>query len=166
MRLPILSSGTSPNGARWATSFADLCLVLLALLLLLQAHRGDPALLGASIRSAFGAPSMPSLDEQAAPLFQPGEAVLLDDARAHFTALGREAASGHYLVHVESVGTDGHAQRFDAWELAAARTASIARAIQSGGLEAGRIDLSIDGTGPVAAGRGQHVRVTMVAHKG
>jgi flagellar motor protein MotB len=164
MRLPALSSG-SPNGARWAMSFADLCLVMLAFLLLLQAHRGDPAVLGASIRSAFGAPSMPSLDEQAAPLFQPGEALLLDDARAHFTALGREAAARRYLVHVESIGTDGHAQRFDAWELSAARAAAIARAIQSGGLDAGRIDLSIDGTGPAAATRGQHVRVTMVAHK-
>ncbi len=165
MTFPALSSG-SPNSARWALSFADLCLVLLAFLLLLQAHRGDPAVLGASIRSAFGAPSMPSLEEQVAPLFQPGEAVLLTNARVHFTALGREAANGRYLVHVESIGTDGHAQRFDAWELAAARAAAIARAIQSGGLDAARIDLSIDGTGPAANGRGQHVRVTMVAHKG
>jgi hypothetical protein len=143
-------------------SFADLCMVLLGFLLLLQAHRGDSAALGQGLRAAFGGPSPRMFDEVAAPLFEPGEAVLLDAARSRFADVGRRAAGGQGVVHVESVGTDADARRFDAWELAAARTASIARAIQSGGLEARRIDVSIGGTGPVA-GKGQHVRVTLSA---
>ncbi len=164
MRLPAFSTG-SPGRLRWALSFADLCLVLLGFLLLLQAHRGDPAALGAGLRSAFGAPPPQFLDEAAAPLFESGEAVLLDDAKRRFVEIGREAAGRRSLVQVESIGTDADAHRFDAWELAAARTAAIARAIQSGGLEADHIDLSVDGTGPVADARGQHVRVTVVAKK-
>ncbi len=165
MRLPPFSTG-SPGQQRWALSFADLCLVLLGFLLLLQVHRGDPAAVGAGLRAAFGAPPPHFLDEAAAPLFEPGEAVLLDGAKGRFVEIGREAAGHGLLVHVESVGTDADAHRFDAWELAAARTAAIARAIQSGGLEVGFIDLSVDGTGPAAGARGQHLRVTMVAKKG
>lgn len=159
MRLPPFSTASGGN-ARWALSFADLCLVLLGFLLLLQAHKGDPAALGAGMRAAFGSTAPRSLDEAAAPLFDPGEAVLHADARAHFIALGREAAGQGGIVHIESVGTDDGARRFDAWELAAARAASIARAVQQGGLDAARIDLSIEGTGPASAGKGQYVRVT------
>lgn len=165
MRLPAFSTG-SPERQRWALSFADLCLVLLGFLLLLQAHRGDPAALGAGLRAAFGAPPPRLIEEAAAPLFEPGEAVLLDPARQRFATLGREAADGGSLVHVDSIGTDADALRFDAWELSAARTAAIARAIQSGGLAAGRIDLAVAGTGPVAVGRGQRVRVTITPSKG
>ena len=159
MRLPAIAT-TFPGGARWALSFADLCLLLLGFLLLLQAHKGDPAALRAGLRSAFGAPAQASFDTATAPIFEPGEAILLPDARAHYVALGRQAAGHGAIVHVESLGTDAAGQRLDAWELAAARAAAISRAIVSGGVDAKRIDLTIDGTGP-AAGRGQHVRVTI-----
>jgi hypothetical protein len=159
MRLPALTAGGSSSGARWAVSFADLCMVLLGFLLLLQAHKGDPAALGAGLRAAFGGPQPRIMDEAAAPLFESGEAVLLAPARSRFAAVGRRVAAGSGVVHVESVGTDADARRFDSWELAAARTASIARAIQEGGLESKRIDVSIGGTGAVA--KGQHVRVTV-----
>lgn len=161
MTLPPLSTATGGN-SRWALSFADLCLVLLGFLLLLQVHKGDPAALSAGMRAAFGAATPRSLDEPAAPFFEPGEAILHDDARAHFAVLGREAAGQSDIVHIESIGTDDGARRFDAWELAAARAASIARAVQQGGLDAARIDLSIEGTGPASAGKGQHIRVTSV----
>ena len=72
-----------------------------------------------------------------------------------------QAAGQGSLVHIESVGTDAAARRFDAWELAAARTAAIARAVAEGGLDPQRIDLSIEGTGPAAKQAGQHVRVTV-----
>jgi hypothetical protein len=160
MRLPAFSTG-SAGGARWALSFADLCLVLLGFLLLLQAHRGDPAALNAGIRAAFGAPAPTSLDEVAAASFEPGEAILLPPARTHFNGVGRRAARQGGLVHIESVGTDAAARRFDAWELAAARAAAIARAVAEGGLDPHRIDLSIEGTGPAARQVGQHVRVTV-----
>jgi hypothetical protein len=161
MKLPALDGG-SATGSRWALSFADLCLVLLGFLLLLQAHRGDPVALGAGIRAAFGATASKSIDEAAAGLFQPGEAILLAPARARFQALGSDAAGTGAIIHLESIGTDAAAHRFDAWELAAARTAAIARALSEGGLDARRIDLSIDGTGPAARKVGQHIRVTVV----
>jgi hypothetical protein len=160
MRLPAFSTG-SAGGSRWALSFADLCLLLLGFMLLLQAHRGDPAALNAGIRAAFGAPAPTSFDEAAAASFEPGEAILLPSARSHFNAVGHQAAGQGSLVHIESVGTDAAARRFDAWELAAARTAAIARAVAEGGLDPQRIDLSIEGTGPAARQAGQHVRVTV-----
>jgi hypothetical protein len=163
MKLPALMREGSSIGSRWALSFADLCLVLLGFLLLLQAHSGDPVALGAGIRAAFGAPAPKSLDEAAAGLFQPGEAILLPPARMRFQALGSDVAGTAAIVHLESIGTDAAGRRFDAWELAAARTAAIARAISEGGLDARSIDLSIDGTGPAARKVGQHIRVTIVA---
>ncbi len=113
------------------------------------------------MRAAFGAPAPSSFDTATAPLFEPGEAALLPAARARYVALGRQAAGQGGVVHIESLGTDAGGQRLDAWELAAARTAAIARAIGSGGVDAKRIDLSIDGTGPAASVQGQHVRVTV-----
>ena len=160
MRLPALTTGSS-GGSRWALSFADLCLVLLGFLLLLQAHRGDPAALNAGLRAAFGSSAPKAYDEIANVLFQPGEAILLPQARAHFRAIGQDAARRGAIVHVESIGTDAAARRFDAWELAAARSAAISRAISEGGLDARKVDLSIDGTGPAARQAGQHVRVTV-----
>lgn len=160
MRLPALTTG-STGGARWALSFADLCLVLLGFLLLLQAHRGDPAALNAGLRAAFGAAAPQTYDETATGLFEPGEAILLPNARTHFRTIGRDAAGQGAIVHIESMGTDAAARRFDAWELAAARAAAIARAVSEGGLDAKNVDLAIDGTGPAAKKAGQHVRVTV-----
>lgn len=148
---------------RWTMSFADLCLVLLAFLLLLQANRGNPAAVGAGIRAAFGAKPPVVQDRAAAPLFQSGEAVLLAPARAELTAIGRQAASTGAIVHVDSRGNDGNAQRFDGWELAAARAAAAARAIGAGGLDPARIDLRVDGTRDAKPGQGQRLRITTVA---
>ncbi|MDH7639632.1 OmpA family protein [Sphingomonas oryzagri] len=165
MRLPALTTG-SAGGSRWAMSFADLCLVLLGFLLLLQAHRGDPAALNAGIRAAFGSSAPKTFDETATSLFEPGEAILLPNARAHFRAIGHDAAGQGGIVHVESIGTDAAARRFDAWELAAARAAAIARAVSEGGLDAKQVDLAIDGTGPASRQAGQHVRVTITTKGG
>ncbi len=159
MNLPAFSTG-SPGGSRWAMSFADLCLVLLGFLLLLQAHRGDPAALNAGIRAAFGASAPVTFDEVAAASFEQGEAILIPAARARYNAAGHQAAGHGSLVHIESVGTDAAGQRFDAWELAAARAAAIARAVAEGGLDPRRIDLSIEGTGPAVKQAGQHVKIT------
>ncbi|MBA2932934.1 flagellar motor protein [Sphingomonas sp. CGMCC 1.13654] len=165
MRLPALTTG-STGGSRWAMSFADLCLVLLGFLLLVQAHRGDPAALNAGLRAAFGADAPKTYDETAATLFEPGEAILLPGARAHFRSIGHDAAGQGAIVHVESLGSDAAARRFDGWELAAARTAAISRAIAEGGLNTSKIDLSIDGTGPASRQAGQHVKVTVTTKGG
>jgi hypothetical protein len=169
MRLPALTtgfSGPSTVSSRWALSFADLCLLLLGFLLLLQAHRGDPAALNAGIRAAFGSAAPQTYDEAAATLFEPGEAILLPQARAHFRSVGHDAARQGGIVHVESIGTDAAARRFDAWELAAARSAAIARAVSEGGLDARQVDLQIDGTGAASRYAGQHVRLTVTTKVG
>jgi hypothetical protein len=150
----------SGSASRWALSFADLCLVLLAFLLLMQAHMGDAGAVSSSVRAAFGTPSQTLHDEIAASLFEPGEAILTAPARARFAEMGRTAAGQGASVRVESLGSDAGARRFDAWELAAARAASLARAIQEGGLDARRIDLAIDGT-RTAQVQGQRLRVTV-----
>lgn len=150
----------APVPARWALSFADLCLVLLAFMLLLQAHRGDSDAVSSSVRAAFGTPAPAPRDEIAGVLFQSGEAILRPAARARFAAIGRSAAGRGAGVRIESLGSDAGARRFDAWELAAARAASLARAIQEGGLDPRRIDLAIDGT-RVAHGRGQRLRIIL-----
>ena len=147
---------------RWAMSFADLCLVLLAFLLLLQANRGNPAAVGAGIRAAFGARDAAVADRPVAPMFAGGEAVLLPGARAELRAIGARAARAGAGVHVESLGSDGAAQRFDGWELSAARAAAVARAIAEGGLDAGRVDLRVAGTRDDRPGERQHVRITTV----
>ncbi|WP_419827974.1 OmpA family protein [Sphingomonas sp.] len=148
--------------ARWTLSFADLCLVLLAFLLMLQANRASPQALGAGIRTAFGASPPLVSDRVAASLFEPGEAILRGDARADLVAIGRGAAAAHAVVTVESRGSDGASRRFDGWELAAARAAAVARAIAEGGLDPVRIDVSVAGMRDATRLRGQRLRITTV----
>ena len=126
---------------RWALSFADLCLVLLAFFVLLQAERGNRAQLAVGMRAAFaggGAPVIRTQQLAASTMFEPGEALLLPAARARLAAIGREAASSGAGIRIESVGSDPASARFDRWELAAARAAAIARGIGGGRRACGR----------------------------
>jgi flagellar motor protein MotB len=147
---------------RWALSFADLCLLLLAFFVLLQAQNGDRAKVAASMRSAFGdTPSHTSAhDYEARALFERGEAVLKPKEQARFLALGRRAAADHASIRIASDGMDPATRRFDAWELAAARVAAIARAVQAGGLPESRIEVVM----PQMKGRatGQHISVATI----
>ena len=121
----------------WLTSFADLALLLLAFFVMLQSTAGrDPA--RATAASLAGQAPEP---HTAARMFEPGEARLLSAARGGFAALGEEAASGDARVRIESRGFDAAGRRFDGWELAAARTAAVARAVEAGGLPAARIEI-------------------------
>lgn len=146
--------------ARWALSFADLCLLLLGFFILLQARRGDPVAVADGVRTAFGV-ERPSdrLDLPAAGLFDPGEAVLREGPRATLAKIGARAAAAHARVRIESIGRDRDSRRFDGWELAAARVAAVARGVRAGGLDDSRIDVAmptIEGTGG-----GQRVRVVV-----
>jgi outer membrane protein OmpA-like peptidoglycan-associated protein len=129
--------------ARWAVSFADLCLLLLGFLILAQA-RPDKARLAARL------PDAPKLDvpETAAQLvagrlFEPGEAVLTDDGRRQIADFAARAGSSGQ-VRLESFGADRATSRLDAWELAAARAAALARALVGAGIAENRILLAIE----------------------
>ena len=127
-------TGRSPL---WLTSFADLALLLLAFFVMLQSTAGRDVANATRASLAGRAPER----RAAAQLFEPGEARLLAIARAEFTALGREAAGDNARVRIESRGFDAAGRRFDGWELAAARTAAVARAVEAGGFPAARIEI-------------------------
>lgn len=123
---------------RWAISFADLALLLLGVVVLIQLQSPQSA------DAAAAAPPAPLLLERSAhDLFEAGEARLRPAARAELAALGASLAAGSDRIIVASAGEAEGAARFDRWELAAARGAATARAIASGGLPADRIDMIV-----------------------
>lgn len=146
---------------RWALSFADLCLVLLAFFVMLQARSGDRSKVAQSMRAAFGndatASDVPAYE--AGLLFEPGEAVLKSADRAHFEAMGGMAAAIGQSIRIVGEGMDPAGRRFDGWELAAARTAAIARALRAGGLREERIELVM----PEMTGRATGQRISVNA---
>ena len=124
---------------RWTVSFADLALLLLSFFILL--HTGSAREVAAGARAAFSSQSAPGplLEEPAASLFEPGEARLKTDARARLVGMGRTAAAANRALVVDSQGRDPAARRFDGWELAAARAAALARALNEGGVAEDRV---------------------------
>ena len=151
---------TPARTPRWALSFADLCLVLLAFFVMLQARGGDRAKIAQGIRAAFGNDARVSSGSiyAARLLFEPGEAVLKPAGRARFEALGRKTAATGQSIRIVGEGMDPAGRRFDGWELAAARTAAIARALRAGGMSEERIEVVM----PEMAGRaiGQRISVS------
>jgi flagellar motor protein MotB len=130
---------------RWAISFADLIMLLLAFFVMLQAQAHDRLKMVAGIRSAFGGSgnSDPVEGFAAAALFEPGEAILKAGQQDWFARMGTRARKSRERITVTAQGRDPGSARLDSWELAAARTAAIARAIHAGGLPENRIDVAI-----------------------
>ena len=124
---------------RWTVSFADLAVLLLSFFILL--HAGSAREVAAGARAAFSSQTAagPLLEESAARLFEPGEARLKSDARARLVGIGKAAAAGGRALVVDSQGRDPAARRFDGWELAAARAAALARALNEGGVAEDRV---------------------------
>ena len=152
-------TGDDPrDAARWALSFADLCLLLLSFFVLIHARDGDRAALTRGMREAFGASAVAQERHElvARDIFQPGEAVLTPAARERLLRIAKGTAS----AEVESVGRDAAAGRFDGWELAAARTAAIARALTDAGLPQDRVAVTmprLDAGGPT----GQRIAIIL-----
>lgn len=137
---------------RWALSFADLCLLLLAFFIVLQARSVDRAAVARGVRAAFGNQAGATTRQhafEARALFLPGEAVLRADARARLAVLARGSAT----ARVESSGRDQAGQRFDGWELAAARTAAVARALAATGMAPDRISVAMPAMDGPAGGQ-------------
>lgn len=108
---------------RWAISFADLSLVLVGCFAMLHAMRTAPAPSAApaaaeTVRSA-------TTELVAAELFEPGEARLTESGRLRLELLAGTVADRR--IALASRGVDGGGGRLDAFELAAARTAAVAR---------------------------------------
>jgi hypothetical protein len=132
---------------RWTISFADLALLLLGCLVMAHALRPAEAPIAAAAPA-----SVATVELAAADLFEPGEARLTAAGRVRLDELAGSAA-GRRLA-LASRGTDGGGARLDAFELAAARTAAIARA-----LELGEVDVSASAERAADAGRGQRITI-------
>jgi flagellar motor protein MotB len=144
---------SSAGRERWALSFADLALLLLGFFVLLQA-RPDANHLSAGLRAAFGARPDAALEAHANSWFEPGEAVLTAQGHKALQDFARTAANGRLIV--SSHGTEAGTARFDGWELAAARTAAVARELGKAGVAQDRIAVAID----PATGGGQTLQIT------
>jgi hypothetical protein len=139
---------------RWAVSFADLLLLLLGCFVLLHTMEAQRS---AAAPMASGAPAAtPVRSFTAAEVFQPGEALLTPEAREALRAEGARL-TGH-AVSIQSNGTGEEGGRLDRFELAAARTAAIGRALREGGLGEARIAIAMSDGG--APGAGQTIAIS------
>ena len=143
---------------RWAVSFADLTMLLLASFVLL--HAADERTVVAAGHAAFSdtPANGPLVEGLADAWFEPGEARLKPQTRQRLLAAARKAGAGGRLV-VESIGRAPAGSRFDGWELAAARAASVARAHADAGVEESRIDILIPALRPGAQATAQRLAV-------
>lgn len=137
----------TPNPvSRWAVSFTDLALLLLGFFVMLYAGKADVRQVAVSARNALDsedARASESYEWAGAGLFETGEARLTVSARARLAAIGAGAARQGKRVRIESLGSDPAAQRFDGWELAAARAAAVARALRAGGLREEDVEIAV-----------------------
>jgi len=150
---------------RWVLSFADLTLLLLAFFVMMQAQVGDRLKLAAGIRDAFGGDAGTAGADrlehgyQASAIFEAGEAILKPAVSAELRKKGAEAARAGGRVIVASQGRVGATARLDSWELAAARTAAVARALRAGGLRDDRIEITMPPVGADETAKGQRILV-------
>jgi hypothetical protein len=146
--------------ARWALSFADLSLLMLGFFVLLQANQGTRNEAIAGLNSYFAGLKAPNqADLPADQLFAAGEALLSQPGHDRLLVAARPFAHGKSIVRIQSLGLARGENRFDAWDLSAARLGAVARALVSGGIAPDRIRIAglaePDGT----ASKGQTIRI-------
>ncbi|MEJ7933316.1 flagellar motor protein MotB [Sphingobium sp. AN558] len=145
---------------RWSISFADLTLLLLAFFVLLQAsgQRRDAMLAGLSRQ--FGGPAMRAgVELRAAELFTPGEAFLTIAGQQRLRQVASQFAREPGGLEVRSHGSDAAHQRFDDWDLAAARLGAVARALKADGIAGERLLIRGLDQGGERASEGQIIRI-------
>ncbi|GAY23208.1 MULTISPECIES: flagellar motor protein MotB [Sphingobium] len=154
-----ISALAGARRGRWAISFADLLLLLLGFFVMLQAsgQRRDAML--AQVRQQFGGHASSPMEIHAAELFLPGEALLTQQGRKRLKIVADRFALGRERLEVSSRGTDVGHQRFDGWDLSAARLGAVARALKAEGIGGDRLVLrgldQLDGEG----GKGQVILI-------
>lgn len=145
---------------RWAVSFADLLLLLLGFFVLLQASGARRDTMLAQVSQQFGGRGMrQAVEMRAADLFVPGEAMLSEAGRARLDGVVRQYAGADGAVEVRSHGSDRARQRFDDWDLAAARLGAVARALKLGGIKQERLLIRGLDQAEGLAGQGQVIRI-------
>jgi flagellar motor protein MotB len=139
---------------RWAISFADLALLLLGFFVLLHASNGRQQEIVSGVAREFGASVGANERLVAAQLFQPGEAMLSVAGKARVSALSARYKVSGTLVEIRSVGLDKATNRFDNWDLAAARLGAFARALTAAGIARDHIVIrGLDQQGESKAGQ-------------
>jgi len=125
---------------RWAVSFADLVLLLLGCFVLLHAMEAQrpKADAVAAPRAALPAGQLLAADS----LFEVGEARLTEAGRARLLGIAGSLRGGGVTVSGRGTGEAG--LRLDRFELAAARTAAVARALREGGVAEAGIAVRVD----------------------
>jgi flagellar motor protein MotB len=142
----------SSPAPRWTISFADLALLLLGSFIMLHALR--PSAPPAVAPAASPLPGT-TIELDARDLFEPGEARLSAAGRDRLASLARSAA-GRRIV-VASRGIEAGGQRLDSFELAAARTAALGRALNVAEPDVSASVERVDG-----AGAGQRITVRIL----
>lgn len=154
---------------RWVLSFADLALLLLAFFVMMQAQAGDRLKLVAGLRDAFGGAGKGDTGRTlihglvAAKAFEADEAILKPEDAARLRSIGAAAMRAKQRIIVASQGRDGQTARLDSWELSAARTTAVARAIRMGGVPDAMIEISIPPMRPGDPVKGQRISVQQLA---
>ncbi len=140
---------TGAAGApRWAVSFADLGLLLLGCFVLLHAIEAQrPTVAAGSANVAAPRGEVLVADE----LFELGDARLTETGRARLATLALSLAGGGVEIVSRGVGESG--PRLDRFELGAARTAALARALRAGGVAEAGMQLRIEKVGADASGQ-------------
>lgn len=154
------AASSQARRSRWAISFADLLLLLLGFFVLLQASGQKRDAMLAEVRQQFGGRAIRSgVELRAAELFLPGEAMLSEAGRARIARVAAELRTGQGSLEIRSQGTDPVHQRFDEWDLAAARLGAVARELKARGLAGSQFVIrgldQLDG----ATGKGQVIRI-------
>lgn len=125
---------------RWAVSFADLVLLLLGCFVLLHAMESQRPKADAAGAPSAAVPGGRLLTADS--LFETGEARLTETGRARILGIAGGLRGVSVTVSGRGVGEAG--SRLDRFELAAARTAAVARALREGGIAEQMIAVRVD----------------------
>lgn len=126
---------------RWITSFIDLVLIMLGALALLIANKMQGPQVVNAVSETFGgsAPTTGSRQFEFDQIFETNEARLTADGRHSLTKVAEAAADNDMAIYIYVPLPDRHSDRLQGWELAAARTASIAYTLTNNGVDRDRI---------------------------